>query len=257
MKTKNSPYQDLQGKTAIITGGSRGIGKAIALQLAQQGVNIILNSTTKSEKEAKQTLRDLKNLGVSVYWFPADISKNTTGKKLVDFAFAKFKNVDLLVNNAGIAASSPFVKMTNQAWRRVLNTNLNAAFFTTRAFVKKLVARNSGGTIIFISSIGTQGNPWQANYAASKSGLEALMRSVAAEHASLGIRANAISPGPVETDATVKMKPERRNMLLSQSPMGRFMTPNEIGKIALFLASSESSAINGSTIYADGGILRR
>lgn len=248
---------DLQGKTAIITGASRGIGAAIAVELSTHGVNIVTNSTEKSRFGAQRVLKQIKVNGSSGYWLPGDIVKRETAKNLIEFAVYKTGRVDILVNNAGIARSKPFIKMTAIDWNAVINTNLNASYYTTHAFIKEVMKEKHGASIIFISSIGTQGNPWQANYAASKGGLESFMRSIGAEHAGIGIRANAISPGPVENDKTKNMKSDRRNQLLSQSPLGRFIENEEVANVATFLASERSSAINASVVYADGGILRK
>lgn len=246
----------LRNKVAIVTGGSRGIGRAIALKLASFGSKIVINSTNKSRSHANKSVKEIRDLGSDAIWVPGDISKKETSEIIIKKAIDKFSRVDILVNNAGIADSHPFLSMDQNHWSKVIKTNLDGSFFMTKAVVSKMLQQESGGSIIFISSMAVRGNPWQANYGASKGGIESLMKSVAVEFGSFGIRSNAISPGLVNTDATKKMRPGRKHAILSESPLGRIITVDEIASLAWFLASDLSAAINGQVIHIDGGIIR-
>lgn len=245
----------LEGKVALVTGSTRGIGKAIALRFAEYGARVIIHSN-KTRDLGKKLVADIKKLGIEAVYLQADISKKKECLKLVERSIKHFGRIDLLVNNAGIAKSSPFLEMPEENWDIVLDTNLNSLFHITQPILSQM-AKQKSGTIIFISSIGTRGNPWQANYATSRAGAESFMKSIAAEFGPIGIRSNAISCGAVNTDANKSMRPERRRQLLDQTPIGRFLEPEEIANVALFLASDLSSAITGTVIYADGGITRR
>lgn len=246
---------NLKGKIALVTGSSRGIGRAIAINLASQGAKIVIHSNHTQEL-GKEVVGMIKKLGQDAIYIQADISKKKQCVQLVAKTIAHFGRIDVLVNNAGIAKSSPFLEMSQKNWNLVLSTNLNSLFYITQPVLNQMVKQKSG-LIIFISSIGTRGNPWQTNYAASRGGAESFMKSIAAEFGSLGIRANAISCGAVNTDANKNMKPERRKQLLDQTPIGRFLEPEEIANVALFLASDMSSPITGTVIFADGGITRK
>lgn len=246
---------NLNDKVALVTGSSRGIGKAIALELAAQGAKVVIHSNS-TKKLGYEVVGFIKKLGQDAVYFQADVTKKRDCLKLIKNSIATFGKIDILVNNAGIAKSSPFLDMTQENWDLVLDTNLNSLFYITQSVAAQMVKQKSG-SIIFISSIGTRGNPWQANYAASRAGAESFMKSIAAEFGSQGIRANAIACGAVNTDANKNMKPERKKQLLDQTPLGRFLEPEEIAKVVLFLASEMSSSVTGAVIYADGGITRK
>ena len=246
---------NLEGKVALVTGSSRGIGKAIAIELASQGAKIIIHSNQTIEL-GKDVVSTIKNLGQQAIYIQADITQKKQCKQLVAKTIAHFGKIDILVNNAGIAKSSPFLEMPEKYWNLVLNTNLNSLYHITQPVLAQMVKQKSG-SIIFISSIGTKGNPWQANYAASRAGAESFMKSIAAEFGPLGIRTNAISCGAVNTDANKNMKSERRKQLIDATPLGRFLEPEEVAKVALFLASDMSSGVTGSVVYVDGGITRK
>lgn len=247
---------NLKNKVAIVTGGSRGIGKTIAIKLATYGATVVITSTQKSRKEAQETLSQLKKLNKDCFWINADLSNKSSGKKIFQKVIKKLERVDLLINNAGIADSSPFLEMSPKQWERVIKVNLLSLFYLTQPIIKFMVDKKIEGTIVSISSIATHGNPWQENYAASKGGVEAFTKSLASEFGKNNIRVNAVACGPVETDATKNMNPNRRKQLLNQSPLRRFLKPEEVANAVLFLVSNMSSGITGTVLYVDTGISR-
>lgn len=247
---------NLKGKVALVTGGSRGIGRAISILFAKHGANIAISSTYKRKKEVLNTVKIIERMGKNALWVPGDISKPATGTKLIQKTVNKLGSLDILVNNAGIADSHPFQVMKISSWRNVISSNLDSLYYITQPAIKHLIKQKKRGSIIFISSIATRGYQRQANYAASKGGLEAFMRVIATEFGSKGIRSNAIAPGPVDTQKTAKMRLSEKKYFINESAIKRFLKPEEIANVALFLASELSTGINGTVIYADGGITR-
>ncbi len=249
----------LEGKVALVTGGSRGIGKAIVETFALEGAKVVFNSRIApdldsmmpGEKIAYQLVRRHNQ----ITFIEADISDPETGQRLVDETIKLYGHLDILVNNAGIKSDGFFVRMNDEDWNSVLQTNLYGTMYTTRAALKEMMKLKSG-SIISISSIVAHGNPGQANYSASKAGIEGLMKTVALEYAGRGIRANAIEGGPVETDMLNSLTPEQKQMLINLTPLRRAITPQEIANTVLFLASNLSSAITGQVINVDGGMIR-
>ena len=246
---------NLEGKIALVTGSSRGIGRSIALVLAKEGANIAVNYPFEAELEnAKETARLIEELGKKAYVVEANVSSLASCEEMVKKITESFGKIDILVNNAGITADTLLLRMKEEDWDKVLDINLKGTFNCTKAALRSLM--DTKGRIINISSvIGIMGNIGQANYAASKAGIIAFTKSVAKEMGSRGITCNAIAPGFIETPMTQALTEQVRNDYLSRIPLRRFGTPEDIGNVVAFLAGSQGSYINGATIVVDGGLL--
>lgn len=243
----------LENKTALITGGSRGIGKAIALRFAAEGASIAF-TYSKSEDEAKQTVGELEALGARVLAIKSDASGFDSAAKAVETVLSEFSRIDILVNNAGITKDGLMIRMSEAQWDEVIAVNLKGAFNFIHAVTPSML-RNRSGSIISISSVvGLHGNAGQSNYSASKAGLAGLSKSIAQEIGSRGIRANVVAPGFVLTDMTSAMPPEILKAWEEKIPLRRGGTPGEIADVCLFLASDMSSYITGQVITVDGGM---
>lgn len=255
---------DLSGKVAVVTGASRGIGREIALTLARAGANVVVNATENSIDLLKEVVDNIQSFGQAGLWeegkdpfyIAGDISDEEVAKSLVDETVKTFGHLDIVVSNAGVNADGLVMRMSSEQWRKPLSTNLDGAFQLTKPSVIQM-RKQRAGSIIYVSSVSAHGNPGQANYAASKAGLEGFMRSIALEYASSGIRANAIACGPTDTDMTRNLKDEQREALVKMVPLGRILLAEEVANTALFLASDLSSGITGAVVDVDGGMLRR
>ena len=254
MQTLNCYNMLLDGKTALITGAARGIGKQIALLYAREGANIAF--TDLELNEAAQTTRDeIAALGVKVAFYASNAADFEAAHQVVEQVIADFGRLDILVNNAGITRDTLLMRMTEAQWDQVINVNLKSAFNFTHA-VTPVMMRQRGGSIISLSSVvGINGNAGQANYAASKAGIIALTKSVAKELGSRGVRANAIAPGFILTDMTKALSEETLQSFVSMIPMKRGGTPEDVGKVALFLASDLSSYVSGQVIQVNGAMV--
>lgn len=243
----------LDGKTALITGGSRGIGKAIALKFAQEGADIAFTYLS-NKAAADATISELESYGHRVKAYASDASDFEKAHELVKQLQADFGRIDILVNNAGITRDTLLLRMDEAQWDAVLNSNLKSAFNFTHAVVP-IMARQRGGSIISLSSVvGVAGNAGQANYAASKAGIIALSTSVAKEMGSRGIRCNCIAPGFIDTDMTSILPEEIRTEWAKTIPLRRAGKPEEVASVALFLASDLSSYVTGQVIHCCGGM---
>lgn len=243
----------LDGKIALITGGSRGIGKAIALKFAQEGADVAF--TYLSNKAAADvTISELESYGHRVKAYASDASDFEKAHELVKQLQADFGRIDILVNNAGITRDTLLLRMDEAQWDAVLNSNLKSAFNFTHAVVP-IMARQRSGSIISLSSVvGVAGNAGQANYAASKAGIIALSTSVAKEMGSRGIRCNCIAPGFIDTDMTSVLPEDLRTEWAKTIPLRRAGKPEEVASVALFLASDLSSYVTGQVIHCCGGM---
>ncbi len=242
----------LKGKTAIVTGGSRGIGRAIVEDFLKEGATVYYISRTQSDShESLEAIASEK--GGAVYWREGDVSKESI-TEVLDGIISEAKVVDILVNNAGITRDGLIFRMSSEDWDAVLNVNLKSAFLTSKV-IARLMTKQRGGAIINISSVvGVIGNAGQVNYSASKAGLIGLTKSLAREVASRNVRVNAVAPGFVETDMTKKLGERAREALKSQIPLGRTAQPEEIAKVVTFLASENASYITGQVLLVDGGM---
>jgi len=243
----------LEGKTAIVTGASRGIGKAISTKLAEAGCNIAFTDLFYDDI-AKATESELQSLGVKAKMYASDASKFADTQRVVEEIIKDFGNVQILVNNAGITKDGLLMRMTEAQWDAVINVNLKSVFNFTKA-VQTNMLKNREGSIINLSSVvGVSGNAGQANYSASKAGIIGFTKSVAKELGSRGIRSNAIAPGFIITEMTAKIPEEARKQWEASIPMRRGGTPEEVAKVALFLASDLASYVSGQVIHVCGAM---
>ena len=243
----------LTGKTALVTGGSRGIGNAIAKEFLREGATVYGLSRKPAENQAELEAI-AKAAGGAFLWRAADVTKEEEVTKAVEAVLAEAGGIDVLVNNAGITRDGLIFRMPTSDWEEVLKANLTSAFFTSRA-VARVMIKQRRGAIINISSVsGIMGNAGQVNYSASKAGLIGFSKSLAREVASRGVRVNAIAPGFIETDMTKALGDKARESLVTQIPLGRVGTALDVAALALFLASDASAYITGQVIPVDGGL---
>ena len=243
----------LDGKTALITGAARGIGKEIALLFAREGANIAFTDIALNEA-VQETSDALKAYGVKVQAYASDAADFEAAHAVVDDVIKEFGRIDILVNNAGITRDTLLMRMTEEQWDVVMQVNLKSAFNFTHAVTPYMV-RQRGGSIMSLSSVvGINGNAGQANYAASKAGIIALMKTTAKELGARGIRANAIAPGFIMTDMTKALGEDTLKQFVTLVPMRRGGEPEEVAKVALFLASDLSSYVSGQVIQVNGGM---
>ncbi len=243
----------LEGKTAIITGAARGIGKAIALKFAQEGANIAFTDLVIDDN-ALATQAEIEALGVKAKGFASDASNFEATKAVVDEIHKEFGRIDILVNNAGITKDGLLLRMSEDQWDRVININLKSAFNFTRNVIPVMFSQRGGSIINMASVVGVHGNAGQANYAASKAGMIALAKSVAQEMGPRGIRANAIAPGFIETAMTAQLPDKVREEWKVKIPLRRGGQPEDIANVATFLASDLASYVTGQVIQVDGGM---
>jgi 3-oxoacyl-[acyl-carrier protein] reductase len=243
----------LTDKVALVTGASRGLGKAIALALAQEGASIA--AVARSEDALKETLEALRALGVAVEPYALDVSKEAEVDATIEKIAARFGHIDVLVNNAGVTRDGLLMRMKAEDWDVVLDTNLKGAFNLTKP-VGRLMVKQRAGRIINISSvIGLMGNAGQANYAASKAGLIGFSKSVAREFASRGITCNVVCPGFIETDMTRDLGEDLRKKLLERIPLQRLGQPEDVAGVVSFLCSPAANYITGQILTVDGGMV--
>lgn len=243
----------LEGKIALITGASRGIGEAIAKKFAEQGANIAFTYFT-SEEKAKTLESSLKNSGIKSIAYRSNAASFSEAEKLVNDVMNDFEKIDVLVNNAGIAKDNLILRMTEQQWDDVLTNNLKSVFNVTKFVIKPMMKQRIGSIINMSSIVGLNGNAGQSSYAASKAGIIGFTKSIAQEFGSRNIRCNAIAPGFIETDMTVGLSEELKKEFLKDIPLGRFGRADEVAGLALFLASDLSSYVNGQVISVCGGL---
>ncbi len=243
----------LEGKTAIITGASRGIGKAIAVRFAQEGCNVAFTDLFEDDN-MKATESELNALGVKAKGYASDASKFEETDKVVSQVAADFGRIDILVNNAGITKDTLLMRMTEEQWDAVINVNLKSVFNFTKAAQKTMLKQRSGSIINLSSVVGVSGNAGQSNYSASKAGIIGFTKSIARELGSRGIRSNAIAPGFIITEMTAKIPEEARKAWEESIPMKRGGTPEEVAGVAVFLASDLSSYVSGQVVQVCGAM---
>ncbi|MBR3829972.1 MAG: 3-oxoacyl-[Muribaculaceae bacterium] len=243
----------LEGKTALITGAARGIGKALAIKFAQEGANVAFTDLVIDEN-GKETEKEIAAYGVKAKGYASNAADFTQTKEVVAEIHKEFGSIDILVNNAGITKDGLMMRMTEQQWDAVIAVNLKSAFNFINASLPIMMRQRSGSIINMASVVGVHGNAGQANYAASKAGLIALAKSIAQEVGSRGIRANAIAPGFIETAMTAALPEEVRQEWAKKIPLRRGGQVEDIANVATFLASDMSSYVTGQVIQVDGGM---
>ncbi len=242
----------LEGRVAIVTGGSRGIGRAVAASLAEDGASVVVSGRDPGRVEVEA--KELEALGALVLAVQADVARREDVDRLVDRARERFGRIDVLVNNAGITRDALLVRMKDEDWDQVLDVNLRGAFLMTRA-VAKVMMRQKGGRIINIASTaGAMGNAGQANYSAAKAGLIGLTKAAARELAHWGILVNAVAPGLIDTDMAAGIPAEAREALLAQVPLKRIGMAREVAEVVRFLAGDGASYVTGQVIHVNGGL---
>lgn len=240
-------------KVALITGGSKGIGKSIALKLAEDGYDIAFTYSSDDDAASK-TLEEIKKYTPNVLMIKKDMSIEEDVKEAIKEIEEKLGTVDILINNAGITRDGLLMKMKTEDFDKVIEVNLRSVFLTTREIIRPMMKKRYGKIINVSSVVGIMGNAGQANYAASKAGVIGFTKSIAKEFASRGIRANAIAPGFVETDMTKVLKDEVKEEMLKNIPLGYFAKPEDVANLVSFLASEKSDYITGQVIQIDGGM---
>lgn len=244
----------LNGKTAIVTGASRGIGRAIACKLAAQGAAVVVNYNG-SEDKAKEVEQEIRQAGGTASIYQCNVADYAQCEKFIQDVIQEYGCLDILVNNAGITKDGLLMKMSEEDFDQVIDTNLKGAFHTIRFASRQMLKQRSGRIINMSSVSGVAGNAGQANYAASKAGLIGLTKAAARELASRGITVNAIAPGFIETDMTDVLPEKVKEASVAQIPLGRFGKPEQVAAAAAFLASEEAGYITGQVLHVDGGMV--
>jgi 3-oxoacyl-[acyl-carrier protein] reductase len=245
----------LNGKVALVTGASRGIGRAIALELAKNGAKVVVNYAGSVEK-ANEVVEEIKGLGGSeAFAIQGNVGDTESVASMVKEVITTLGSLDILVNNAGITRDNLLMRMKEEDWDAVVNTNLKGVFNTTKAVTRQMMKQRSGRIINIASIVGVSGNAGQANYVAAKAGVIGLTKSTAKELAARNITVNAVAPGFIETDMTDKLPEDVKGEMLRQIPLSRFGRPEDVAAIVKFLSSDESAYITGQTIHIDGGMV--
>jgi 3-oxoacyl-[acyl-carrier protein] reductase len=238
------PFASLAGKTALVTGGSKGIGRAIARELAAAGATVVVGYRSGRE-EAESVAAEIGGRAVA-----ADVADLAAAKSLVEQA----GDLDILVNNAGVTRDGLIVRMPDDDWRTVLETNLSSVFYTCRAAARGMMRRRAGAIVNLSSIVGLHGNPGQTNYAASKAGIIGFTKSLARELGQRGVRANVVAPGYVTTQLTDVLPEEAKQAMLANTPLGRLGSPEDVARAVRFLVSDEAAFITGEVLLVDGGL---
>lgn len=241
-------FASLEGKVALVTGGSRGIGAAISRELGRAGAKVAVNY--RSGKEAAEEIAGEVG-GVAVQ---ADVSDPAQAQRLVEEVEELLGDVDCLVNNAGITRDTLIARMSDEDWSEVIGTNLGGPFYTSRAVARKMMRRRSGSIVNLTSVVGLHGNPGQANYAAAKAGIIGLTKALARELGSRGVRVNAVAPGYIATELTSVLSEEIRGAILANTPLGRLGEPEDVAGTVRFLCSDEAAFVTGEVLLVDGGL---
>ncbi len=244
----------LKDQVAIVTGGTRGIGKAICLLFAEQGATVVANFS-KDVKAAEDLKKEAESRGLSLGLFRADVTQVDQVKAMVEEISAQYGKIDILVNNAGLVRDNFLMLMSDEDWESLVRTNLTSLFYCCRIVIRKMIPQRKGKIINIASISGMMGTPGQVNYAATKGGMISFTKSLARELGSFNIHVNAVAPGLIESEVVSKMPKEKLEAIIKSSSLGRVGKPEEVAQAVLFLASEHSNYITGQTIVVDGGIL--
>jgi len=242
---------DLSNRVAIVTGSGRGIGRAIALKLAEVGATVVVNDIGEAAQSVAEEIRAISRQSLAIL---ADVSSSSDVARLMETTKDTYGKVDILVNNAGITRDQILVRMSDEDWDRVLNVNLRSVFLCSRAVLRQMIKQRWGRIISIASIVGVVGNPGQANYASAKAGIIGLTRTIAREVASRGITANVIAPGFIDTEMTQRLEEKRRQELMGHIPLGYLGSPRDVAEAVAFLASEEARYITGQILNVDGGM---
>jgi len=244
----------LTSKTAVVTGGSRGIGRAICIELAKQGANVVVNYSG-SEAKAKQVVSEVEQLGAKAIAIQANVADSAAVDSMMKQAIEVFGTLDILVNNAGITRDNLLMRMKEQEWDDVVDTNLKGVFLCTKAVTRQMMKQRAGRIINISSIVGVAGNPGQANYVAAKAGVIGLTKTCAQELASRNILVNAIAPGFITTEMTDSLPEALKEAMLKQIPLAKLGQPEDVAKAVVFFASDNANYITGQTLHIDGGLV--
>jgi 3-oxoacyl-(acyl-carrier-protein) reductase len=247
-------FMKLKGRTTLVTGGSRGIGRAVAIALAEEGADVAINYVS-SEAGARDVAEHIKKMGRRAILAQADVSDYPDTFRMAQDVLREFGHLDILVNNAGINSDKTFTKMDHASWRKVLGTNLDGVFNCTKVFVDQMLRQGYGRVVNMTSVIGQIGNFGQANYAASKAGVAAFTKSLAKELAGKGITVNAVAPGFIETEMVAGIPDKVKERLLAQIPLKRFGTAEEVARAVVYIVSPDGDYITGAELSINGGLL--
>lgn len=242
----------LEGRIALVTGAGRGIGRAIALELAASGADIVFTNRNKALADAVQA--EIEGLGRRCLAVQADVSDPAQVDALVKQGLEQFSTIDILVNNAGITKDQLILRMSPEDWREVMAVNLDGMFYMTRAVIRTMVRQRRGRIVNLTSVVGFTGNPGQVNYASAKSAVIGFTKSLAKELGGRNVTCNAVAPGFIETDMTRDLSEEQKQAILAQVPLGRMGSAEEIAKVVRFLVSDDASYITGTTVHVNGGM---
>jgi 3-oxoacyl-[acyl-carrier protein] reductase len=241
-------YASLEGKVALVTGGSRGIGAAISRELGRAGARVAVNYRSGKDA-AEEVASEIGGIALG-----ANVGDPGEAKDLIERVESELGDVDVLVNNAGITRDTLIARMSDEEWEEVIETNLRGTFNTCRAVARKMLRRRSGSIVNLTSVVGIHGNPGQANYAASKAGIIGLTKALARELGSRGVRVNAIAPGYITTELTDVLTEEQTGLILGNTPLGRLGAPDDVAAAVRFLCSDEAAFITGDVLLVDGGL---